>query len=137
MTEDDQPKQEMEQEDKQRVIHGGRNLMLLGIGSVVVALITTSISIFIYRYTGDIYLDRSRPGYIAEGEKHDDEDDGDEDFSNEGVVDKKALEEYLEELESIEGRINAHENNFDAEPLTDDALGIYGYTEEQEEFFED
>ena len=137
MTEDDQPKQEMEQEDKQRVIHGGRNLMLLGIGSVVVALITTSISIFIYRYTGDIYLDRSRPGYIAEGEKHDDEDDGDEDFSNEGVVDEKALEEYLEELESIEGRINAHENNFDAEPLTDDALGIYGYTEEQEEFFED
>lgn len=137
MMEDDQPKQEIEQEEKQKVIHGGRNLVLLGISSIVIALITTSISIFIYRYTGDIYLDRSRPGYIAEGEKRDDEDDSKEDFSNEGEVDKKALEEYLKELESIQGRINAHENNFDAEPLTDDALGIYDYTEEQEEFSED
>lgn len=136
---ENEPKQgqELEQEEKQKVIHGGRNLMLLGLGSIIIALITTSISIFIYRYTGDIYLDRSRPGYIAEGEKREEEDDGKEDFSNEGEVDKKALEEYLKELESIESRINAHENNFDAEPLTDDALGIYGYTEEQEEYSED
>lgn len=137
MIDENHPQQVEEQEEKQRVIHGGRNLMLLGIGSAIVALITTAISIFIYRYTGDIYLDRSRPGYIAEGEKHDDEDDGDEDFSNEGVVDKKVLDEYLKELESIEGRINAHENNFDAEPLTDDALGIYGYFEEEDYSEED
>ncbi len=126
-----------ENRPKQKVIHGGRNLMLLGLCSVIIALITTSISIFIYRHTGDIYLDRSRPGYIAEGEKRDEENDGNEEFSNEGMVDKKSLEEYLKELESIEGRINAHENDFDDEPLTDDALGIYSYTENPEEFPED
>ena len=35
MMEDGQPKQEIEQEEKQKVIHGGRNLILLGIGSIV------------------------------------------------------------------------------------------------------
>ncbi len=118
------------EEEKPRVIHGCRNLMILGIGAIVIALITTSISLFIYRSTGDIYLDRSRPGFIAEGEKHGDEDEGDEDFSNEGEVDKNTLNEYLKEMDSINGRLNAHEDNFSEDQLSDDALGIYQLTEE-------
>ena len=131
MQEPEQKQPQQESEEKQRVIHGGRNLMLLGFGSIMIALLTTSVSLLIYRNTGDIYLDRSRPGYIAEGEKHGDEDEGSEDFSNEGIVDKKVLDDYSKELDSIEGRINAHENNFDEEPLTDDALGIYSYSDDE------
>lgn len=117
------------EEEKPRTIHGGRNLMIMGFGAILIALTTTSISLFIYRSTGDIYLDRSRPGFISEGEKHGDEDEGNEDFSNEGEVGKETLDEYLKEIDSINGRLNAHEDNFSEEQLSDDALGIYQTTE--------
>lgn len=118
------------EEEKPRQIHGGRNLMILGIGAIAIAMITTSVSLYFYRSSGDIYLDRSRPGFISDGEKHDDEDEGDEDFSNEGEVTQEVLDEYLTELDSINGRLRAHENNFSADQLSDDALGIYQPTEE-------
>ena len=44
--------------EKRRLHRGGRNLLLLGLGSVVIALITTSISLAIYHNSGDIYIDR-------------------------------------------------------------------------------
>ena len=40
---------------------GSRNLLILGLGSILIAGGTTSVSLAIYRNTGDIYLDRSRP----------------------------------------------------------------------------
>ena len=43
---------------------GARNLLILGCGAIAITAITTSLSLFIYRQTGDIYLDRSRPGYV-------------------------------------------------------------------------
>ena len=52
-----------ENKDK-KPIRGGRNLVLLGVGAITIALITTSISLYFYS-KGDIYIDRSRPGYIS------------------------------------------------------------------------
>ena len=40
------------------MIKGGRNLVLLGIIAMVVAVLSTSVSLAIYHYSGDIYLDR-------------------------------------------------------------------------------
>ena len=40
------------------------NLGILAVAAALIALITTSISLYIYKATGDIYIDRSRPGYI-------------------------------------------------------------------------
>ncbi len=117
-------------EPKPHVIHGGRNLMILGIGATVIALISTTVSLLIYRGTGDIYLDRSRPGYIAEDEKHDDDEEGDEDFSSEGEITQDVLDGYLEEINSISDRIRARENSFAADQLSDDALGIYTRSDE-------
>ena len=84
-------------------IHGGRNLMILGFSAAVIALLSTAASLQIYRSTGDIYLDRSRPGYISEGEKHSEEDDQKEKFSNEGEINDKVIDEYLKELEKVRG----------------------------------
>ena len=53
---------------------GGRNLLLLCLAGIVMALISTSISLIIYRNSGDIYIDRSRPGYISEDEVYDSDD---------------------------------------------------------------
>ena len=127
-------------------IHGGRNLILLGLGAIAIALFTTSISIYfyskgdiyidrsrpgymtsisIYFYSkGDIYIDRSRPGYISENEKHDDSDDRQEKYSNEGAITEKSLNEYLEELDRVTERIEASHHDFGPDPLSDEDLMI-------------
>ena len=120
-------------EEEKTTIRGGRNLMLLGSIAIVIAVSTTAVSLFIYRATGDIYLDRSRPGFISEGEKHNKEDDSREEFSNEGVMDQKAFDEYLKELDTLTERIEGSEDSFSADPLSDDSLGIIVYDDEEEE----
>ncbi len=110
--------------EEEKPINRRRNLIMLTILSVVIPLMTASVSIFIYWATGDIYLDRSRPGYIEEGEKHDETDDGKEQFSSEGKIDKAALDEYLEQLEIVENRLKDASSDFDAKALSDKALGI-------------
>ena len=104
-------------------IHGGRNLILLGLGAIAIALFTTSISIYFYS-KGDIYIDRSRPGYISENEKHDDTDDRQEKYSNEGAITEKSLNEYLEELNRVTERIEASHHDFGSDPLSDEDLMI-------------
>lgn len=129
-TEEEQKKDE---EVTQTRSHGGRNLIILGIASILIALATTSVSLAIYRATGDIYLDRSRPGFISEGEQHNEEDDSREEFSNEGEMDDRAFEEYLKELDLLTERIDGSKDNFAPDPLSDDSLGIIVYDDDEEE----
>ena len=112
-------------EEEQKPIHGGRNLMILGFVAGVLALATTAISLIIYRTTGDIYLDRSRPGYISEDEKNDKKYEAKEKISTEGEVTEATVDEYLEQLDSVRGRIDSLSKSFDPDPINDDALGIY------------
>ncbi len=104
--------------------HGGRNLIILGIGATVIAVISTAVSLNIYRKTGDIYLDRSRPGFITEGEKHNAEDDQKETFPSDGEVTKSAIDEYLNELKIVTKRINDSSQAFSPDALSDETLGI-------------
>ncbi len=105
-------------------IRGRRNLIILGAGSILIAAITTIASLQIYRATGDIYLDRSRPGYIFEDEKHNEEDDQKESFSNEGEINVEVIDEYLNELDTVIKRIDDSADDFSPEPLSDDSLNI-------------
>lgn len=105
-------------------IRGRRNLIILGAGSILIAAITTITSLQIYRATGDIYLDRSRPGYIFEDEKHNEEDDQKESFSNEGEINVEVIDEYLNELDTVIERIDDSADDFSPEPLSDDSLNI-------------
>ena len=117
---------------KTKTIHGGRNLIILGISATLIALITTSVSLYIYRVTGDIYLDRSRPGFISEDEKREDEPAASEEFSSEGDINPSVLSKYLEQLGTVEERVDAHNLDFSEEQLSDDALGIYVFSDEAE-----
>ena len=105
-------------------IHGGRNLMIMGFGAFVIAFISTATSLFIYHETGDIYLDRSRPGYIFEDEKHNAADDKKEAFPNDGAVTAETLDDYLRELDDAKGKIDALSDDFSLEPLSDESLDI-------------
>ena len=107
---------------------GGRNLVLLGIISGVIALTTVTISLLIYHHSGDIYLDRSRPGYLpdeSEVEQNDnDDDDEDYTFEKSGPVTIEVLEDYLTHLDIEVQSIDAYEDPFGPTPLTDATLGI-------------
>ena len=111
-------------DSQNKPIRGRRNLIILAIGSGFIALATTVASLQIYRATGDIYLDRSRPGYIFDDEKHSEEDDQKESFSNEGEITVEALDEYLKELDTVIKRVDDSANDYSPEPLSDDSLGI-------------
>ena len=54
---------------------GSRNLIILGVVSGIIALATTGVSLAVYHNSGDIYLDRSRPGYLPDKEEIEEEDE--------------------------------------------------------------
>ena len=115
----------MNSEDQEpKTIHGGRNLIILGFSVTVIAIISTAISLHIYRETGDVYLDRSRPGYIFEDEKHDTDDDKKELFSADGEVDASVLDQYLKEFDTVMDRIEDASNDFSPEPISNESLSI-------------
>ncbi|MBR2659106.1 hypothetical protein IKG28_00680 [Candidatus Saccharibacteria bacterium] len=107
---------------------GGRNLLILGVMSIVIAAGTAGVSLAVYHNTGDIYLDRSRPGYLPdEDEIEDEEDDKEEEdyeFSASGKITKEIMKEYLEKLKFEIEDIDAYEDTFEAESLSDEKLGI-------------
>lgn len=107
---------------------GARNLLLMGLSSIAIALITTSVSMAIYHNSGDIYLDRSRPGYLPDKEEiENDNKDGEEeeyDFGKNGSLTKEGLDEYLQNLEETVKDIEAFERPFDGKMLSDENLGI-------------
>ena len=112
--------------------NGGRNLCILGIGALIVAIITTSISLKIYHDTGDVYLDRSRPGFISDEEKHQTGENIKETFSEDGEINAKVLDEYLQKLEQMRKKSDDYIKDFTTNPLSDDQLGIKA-TDESED----
>ena len=105
---------------------GGRNLALLGIDAILIAFTTTSIGIFVYHSSGDIYLDRSRPGYLPDPEEVEEEQNINTTYtySDNGPLDKSELKTYLEELKTINNRLRALSNPYSAKALSDESLGI-------------
>ncbi|MBR3177188.1 hypothetical protein IKF27_00060 [Candidatus Saccharibacteria bacterium] len=101
------------------------NLLWLGIGATLIALLTTGISIIIYHKSGDIYLDRSRPGFLPDKEEIENRDDDEEYlFSENGPITKYDLDEYLKMFNEELNDLDELKKPYSAEPLSDDALGI-------------
>jgi len=102
------------------------NLVILGVSSVVIAICTTGISLAIYHSSGDIYLDRSRPGYLPdEGEIEEGEErESEYVFEKTGKINREVLDEYLENLNEEVEAIDAYEKPFGQGTLSDERLGI-------------
>ena len=105
---------------------GGRNLLVLGLVSIVVALSTTGVSLAIYHNSGDIYLDRSRPGYLPDEDEieQDIEEDDEFEFPKNGKLDAEVIEEYLEKIDVEVRAVDLYEKAFDDDVLSDENLGI-------------
>ncbi len=111
--------------DKHR---GGRNLLILGISSILVALITTGVSLAVYHNSGDIYLDRSRPGFLPDEDEAEQEIKDEEQlkytFDKNGEITIDVLNEYLKEIKTDINAIDANGDVFGDKILSNDELGI-------------
>ena len=109
-----------------KITHGGRNLIILGVVSTVISAALTGISLLIYHNSGDIYLDRSRPGYLPDEEEIREEGEKEEEyvFDKSGGLTAAVIEEYLTKLNIEVKAIDAYEEPFDEDVLSNGHLGI-------------
>ncbi|MBR3320123.1 hypothetical protein IKG20_02355 [Candidatus Saccharibacteria bacterium] len=126
MTDDGKTPAPEKTERPRKLSIGGRNLLLLGFGAILITSITTFVSLKVYHDSGDIYLDRSRPGYLPEKEEaENDKEPTDYQFSDSGNIDNDVLDEYLEHLRAEIDRINDYSDDpFGEKPLSSEVLGF-------------
>ncbi|MBQ6570722.1 hypothetical protein IJI02_00010 [Candidatus Saccharibacteria bacterium] len=106
---------------------GARNLLLLGVFSLLIALATSGVSLALYHSSGDIYLDRSRPGYLPdeeEIEEYQSTHEEDYSFSSTTRIDADTLDEYLDHYSATVESLNSLKDPFSATPLSDESLGF-------------
>lgn len=105
---------------------GSKNLLLLGLASVLIASLTTFVALKLYHDSGDIYLDRSRPGFLPDdAEAEEEREETDYVFSDSGKLTEPVLDDFLENLKSELNRLNDYTSNpFGPNPLSDESLGI-------------
>lgn len=106
---------------------GGRNLVIMSIVSIVISLSLTTVSLAVYHYSGDIYLDRSRPGYLPDTEEvetEEEDEEGDYTFEKSGIITKEVLTEYLEKLDVEVKALDEYQNPFGDEALSDEHFGL-------------
>ena len=112
--------------NKKQMRKGAFNLVLLGVGSILAACITTGVSLLVYHNSGDIYLDWSRPGFLPEEEGSSEDTEEEYEFDKTGAITKEVLEEYLTNLEAEVKALDNYKDPFSAEALSDERLGIPG-----------
>jgi hypothetical protein len=108
---------------------GGRNLILMAVGAILIAGVNTAVALAIYHYSGDIYIDRSRPGYLPDEEEADRQEEQKATeyiFSDTGEINDEVLTEFVSEYAEEAARLDEIENPFDPEALSDEKLGISG-----------
>lgn len=105
---------------------GRRNLIILGLSAVSIAIITSAIELWIYRSSGDIYLDRSRPGYLPDIEEAKEEANTSYGYAypESGALDIDELQEYLDELKETSSYLERIEDPYSPTSLSDESLGI-------------
>lgn len=105
---------------------GGRNLILLGLCAAGIALFTTSISLIIYHHSGDIYLDRSRPGFLPDEQETETEEGTAPNFvlTETGPLTRETIDDYLTNYDSVIEYLNQISDPFSSDPLSDKNLGL-------------
>lgn len=100
---------------------GFRNMIVLISGAIVIALATVSISLSIYYNSGDVFLDRSRPGYIPTNpdEYQSEAPKTDYKMSESGELTPADLKDYLDNINIENLDINSVSDPFSADVLSD------------------
>jgi hypothetical protein len=114
-------------EQVEKTSKGSRNLLILGTGAVLAALITSLVSLYVYHASGDIYLDCSLPEADCPSARANSEENNRDDvysFPDSGNISEDDLDKYLEEIAKPADRIKKTVEVFDDDALSDESLGI-------------
>lgn len=103
---------------------GGKRLIILGLAAIAIATITSSVSLALYRLSGDIYLDRSRPGFLPEEEEIEEKVEETYKVSEYGEINKDTVTEFTTEYKKQLDYIDSYEDPFSTEVLSDKSLGF-------------
>lgn len=105
---------------------GSRNLIILGSVACLIAVITTTVELVVYRNSGDIYLDRSRPGFLPDEDEVEanHQDESIYSYPDTGDFGTDELDKYLDELKAVETHIKRLADPYGPSPLSDESLGI-------------
>lgn len=107
--------------------NGGRNLIIMSVASIAISVATAGVSLAIYHNSGDIYLDRSRPGFLPDEQEVEEESEKQEEeyvFEKSGKITIDVIDEYLEKIQIEVRAIDAYDKPFDEDALSDERLGI-------------
>lgn len=106
---------------------GSRNIILLGLGAVLITATTTAISMAIYYNSGDIYLDRSRPPFLPDDDELEQKEGTVKDkysFSKTGTITKDVIDEYIENLNTQVEKIDNIADPYSPDDLADKIFGL-------------
>lgn len=104
---------------------GGKNLLILGLAAIVIAILTSSISLIVYHQSGDIYLDRSRPGFLPEeSEIEETKKTTNYEFPENVNLTKKVVDNFLENYQTQIDYINSFSEPYNPNILSDESLGF-------------
>ena len=106
---------------------GSKNLLILGIAAIIIAVLTTTASLVVYHDSGDIYLDLSRPLFSNREKDNQPQNiiDHEYEFSErQGQLTVEELEEYLIELEEAQNKLQATPDPYSPASISDEVLGI-------------
>ncbi len=116
-----------DEQETEKKRSGGRNLMILGLASIIIAALTSAVSLYLYHKTGDVYLDCSLPDADCPSARAGSDENKREEsysFSDSGNIDRETLDKYLEELNKTVDYIDKTDNSFESNSLSDESLGI-------------
>jgi hypothetical protein len=111
-------------EEEQQKSNGGKHLLILCIFTILSSLAMVAVSLYVYHDSGDIYLDRSRPGFLPEEAEKNRSTDEDFSFPDTGNIKQKNLEEYIENLDKVIESLDKMSESFSDDVLTNESLGI-------------
>jgi hypothetical protein len=101
------------------------------ISALVVAMVFTLISLWLYRASGAANLDLSRPGYEKVRADVQDDSDGTKPFSPNGKLDDAAVADFRSRYETVKARLDQM-NSYDNTAITDENLGLASGQNSQE-----
>lgn len=101
---------------------GSKNLLILAIAAVLIAVATTMTGVYLYVSSGDIYLDRSLPGLLPEETEADEGRNEQYVFNDYGPMNKGVVDEFLKYFDAAESEVEAFAEPFSDKPLSDENL---------------
>lgn len=106
------------------MIKGYRNLLFLGAGTLAIAITTSGIALTIYHHTGDIYLDRSRPGFLPEKSERPDHPSSDYKMTDSTPLTPENLQTFLTEYQQELKKLENLNPTFSPDPLSSSSLAL-------------